>query len=403
MTQSDLDQAQEPCNRALPTLPDRIPVFFLSGFLGAGKSTLLNELLRDPAFHDTAVIINEFGDVPVDHLLVRRGETTIGQVSTGCLCCSGTADIRTTLHDLHSAATGQRTPRFSRVIVEMSGLGDPAPLVNALSADRHGTGTLYAQSVDGAFYLAGFITLFDVVTGAISVEHHFEALKQVVFADRIVLTKTDLAKGPDVATMLHELRALNASADLIDRQQADLPALFSPRPYAAVDRGEDVAGWLALEAALATEADHAGSSKATISRHGPGIRTFSITADKPLPDRRFQQFLTILRESAGPRLLRVKGIVAMEEAPDHPLVVHAVQHALSDPVRLDSWPDDDRRTRLVFITSGIDPGPVRALFAAVIDGTSFSFIGLFKRCGGALVAAFSRRLNDLTQSPRELP
>ncbi len=382
---------------------------FLSGFLGSGKSTLLNKLLSDPAFHDSAVIINEFGDVPVDHLLVRRGETTINQVSTGCLCCSGTTDIRTTLFDLHCAASADLTSRFSRVIVEMSGLGDPAPLVNALTASRSGEDTLRDRTVDSAFYLAGFVTLYDSVTGAMSVERHFEALKQVAFADRIVLTKTDLATDPralsNVAALPQELRALNASADIIDGQKADLAALFSPRPYSVVDRGDDVAGWLALEAALATEANHAFQSHAgeKTPRHGPGIRTFSIVGDQPLPKQRFQRFLSILQKSAGQRLLRVKGVIATEETPDRPLIVHAVQHMLSDPVRLDAWPDDDHRTRLVFITSGIDPEPVRALFAAVIDGVPFSFIRSFKRFHSALVASLNNKLTVLTNLSRKLP
>ncbi|WP_419913703.1 CobW family GTP-binding protein [Hoeflea sp.] len=401
--------AARPVGEASQPEGGRIPVYLLSGFLGAGKSTLLNRLLSDPAFHDSAVIINEFGDVPIDHLLVRQGETTINQISTGCLCCSGTTDIRTTLFDLHCAAIENTTGRFSRVIVEMSGLGDPAPLVNALSANQNRNGKVFDKTVDSVFYLAGFISLFDAVTGLASVEGHFEALKQVAFADRIVLTKTDLLSAldepADVAALSHDLRALNASADIVDGRDPDLSALFSPRPYSAVDRGEDVAGWLALEAALATEAGHASQSNAgeTNSRHGPGIRTFSIVADRPLPERRFHQFLAVLQQSAGQRLLRVKGIVATEETPDCPLVVHAVQHALSDPVRLDAWPDDDHRTRLVFITSGVDPEPVRALFSALIDQAPFSFIGSFKRFHGALTAFLDSKFTNLTTRTRKLP
>ena len=407
MAEVDPEPAVEQGKQAHLPLPDRIPVFLLSGFLGAGKSTLLNALVSDPAFHDTAVVINEFGDVPVDHLLVRKGETTINQVSTGCLCCSGTTDIQTTLSDLFSAAKSDPTIRFSRVIVEMSGLGDPAPLVNALSATKTSRGATEVADTLDVFQLAGFVTLYDTMTGATSVEHHFEALKQVAFADRIVLTKTDLVEDSrdqaNVSALREDLRELNASADIIDRQAANLPDLFSPRPYSAVDRGEDVVGWLALEAALATEDNHASQSSAVQSRHGPGIRTFSIVADRPLPDQRFQRFLSVLQQSAGQRLLRVKGIVASEEDPDRPLIVHAVQHVLSDPVRLDAWPDEDRRTRLVFITSEIDPEPVRALFSAAINQAPFSVIGFFKRHGSAFSALFKPKRTNLTKSPGRFP
>ncbi|MEM9631469.1 MAG: GTP-binding protein [Pseudomonadota bacterium] len=387
-------------------LPDRIPVYLLSGFLGSGKSTLLNAFLSDPTVRDTAVIINEFGDVPVDHLLVRRGETTISQVSTGCLCCSDTTDIRQTLLDLHSAASDDLTAGFSKVIVEMSGLGDPAPLVNALSENNNATRHQPNGAGSPEFYLAGVVTLFDAVAGATTVESHFEALKQIAFADRIVLTKTDLAErseaSPDCDALVAELRELNASADIVDRQTADLSILFSPRPYSVVERGEDVAGWLALEAALAQEAGHSSRLEEGKDhrRHGAGIRTFSLTSNTPLSERKFHHFLSLLQNSAGQRLLRVKGIIATEDIPEEPLIVHAVQHTVSNPVRLPAWPDEDRRTRLVFITDGIDPEPVRALFTAVIDTVPVSLTKSLKNMGEALLASMSRAFSLLTNPSR---
>jgi len=360
------------------TLADRIPVFLVSGFLGAGKSTLLNDLLEDAAFADTAVIINEFGDVPVDHLLVREGQTAISRVATGCLCCSGSTDLRATLFDLHCAGSTGLCPPFSRVVVEMSGLGDPAPLVNALVAGR-GSGTARRdQTVDRAFFLAGFVTLYDIINGPIVIDRHFEALKQVAFADRIVLTKTDLAIDPattaDVAALPAQLCDINASAPVVDRREVQLNELFAPRPYAADARGEDVAGWLALEAALAAETHHhAGDATASsANRHGPGIRTFGITRTEPLSDARFWRFMATLQQAAGPNLLRVKGIVAIAGDEGRPRIVHAVQHVASDPVVLDDWPDEDHRTRLVFITHNVDPAPVRALFHAAIEDEPLS-------------------------------
>ncbi|MEQ8481122.1 MAG: GTP-binding protein [Hoeflea sp.] len=381
-------------------------MFFLSGFLGAGKSTLLNEVLADAAFRDTAVIINEFGDVAIDHLLVRRGETTISQVSTGCLCCSGSSDIGATLFELHCAASGGLAPAFSRVVVEMSGIGDPAPLVNALITSRQNTDSLRDRTVGRVFDLAGFVTLYDIITGGISVERHFEALKQIAFADRIVLTKTDLAKDPatlsDIAALPQELARLNAAASIVDRREADLAELFSPRPYSLIEQGEDVAGWLALEAVLAADTPHGKGASQTerLIRHNSGISSFSIIHDGPVPESRFFQFLSVLQQSAGQHLLRVKGIVCLEGAPGQPLIVHGVQHVMSDPVRLDAWPDDDKRTRLVFITSEIDPEPVRALFSALIGGTSFEFSRLRDSMSNAIglpIARISSYLNNLSR------
>ncbi|MEM7463607.1 MAG: GTP-binding protein [Pseudomonadota bacterium] len=383
------------------TLPDRIPVFLLSGFLGSGKSTLLNAFLNDPEVQDTAVIINEFGDVPVDHLLVRKGETTISQVSTGCLCCSDTTDIQKTLSDIQIAALDGEIGGFSRVIVEMSGLGDPAPLVSTLSAREDVPHQLPSRAFQAQFYLAGVITLFDTIAGASSIESHFEALKQIAFADRIVLTKTDLSNKHDASldqdALLRELRELNASAEIFDRQTVEFSKLFLPKPYAVVDRGEDVAGWLALEAALALESRHDArpNEEITSLRHGAGIRTFSITRDEPLSETNFHRFLSILQESAGQRLLRVKGIIATENFPDKPIIIHAVQHSVSNPVRLDTWPDEDHRTRLVFITHGSDPEQVRKLFTTVIDAVPGSLTRSLKEIGDTLMAPFARTLSTL--------
>lgn len=361
-------------------ISDRIPVFFLSGFLGAGKSTLLNELLADPSFSDTVIIINEFGDVAIDHLLVRQGETTISQVSTGCMCCTDTTDLRTTLFDMYSAAQSGLTPRFSRVIVEMSGLGDPAPLINALMVKQTDNLSLSDSTVKQALQLSGFVTLYDIINGEISIERHFEALKQVAFADRIVLTKTDLAKDPatlsDIAALPQTLKEINPAAAIVDRQKTKISELFSPRTYSVSDRGEDVEGWLALEEVLAAqsmqETANTHHNDTSNSRHASGIRSFSIIHDELIPEKRFTEFMSTLQTAAGPKLLRMKGIVGVTEDAEHPRLVHAVQHCISDPVRLAAWPDQDRRIRLVFITNEIDPKPVHDLFSAIIGGTAAS-------------------------------
>lgn len=377
------------------TMPDKIPVFLLSGFLGAGKSTLLNQLLADSTFHDSAVVINEFGDVPVDHLLVRQGETSINQVSTGCLCCSGSTDLTKTLFDLHFAAFNGSTGEFSRVIVEMSGLGDPAPLVNALTKSESGKPSELDKAINNIFYLAGFVTLYDVINGAETLDNHFEALKQIAFADKIVLSKTDHLDESSAQTGLKAisegLRELNHNAEIVDRAEVNLADLFQPRPYSTLEQGEDVLGWLALEEAMSAEAVHGHqkeNSETQVQRHGSAIRTFSIVSDGPTEVERFHQFLNILQNSAGARLLRVKGIVATKEDPDRPLVIHAVQHLVADPVRLENWPDEDRRTRLVFITNGVEPKPIRELFAAMIESNGSSFGSLFQRLGRQVAGLF---------------
>lgn len=378
---------------------DKRPVILLTGFLGAGKSTLLNALLRDPAFADTAVIINEFGDISIDHELVRVGERETSldlmRSTTGCLCCAAGSDIRVTLFDLHEAARVGLAPAFARVVVETTGLADPAPLVHQLIPGGAIALGLRDHVVARSFELAGLITAVDIVTGEISIENHFEAGKQIAFADRIVLTKTDLAKDPasirDVIGLKDRLRMINASAEILDRHQAgfNLAALFSPRLYAPAGLGEDVLGWLALEEAVQARPSTHGANSPGFDRHGGRIRTFAITRETPITRAGYRRFVEALRNSAGPRLLRVKGLVAFEDEPEKPRVVHAVQHVVFMPQVLDGWPSDDRRSRLVFITDGIDEKPVRELFEAILDDRPSKLCRVLSALSVALAGAYS--------------
>jgi G3E family GTPase len=263
----------------------KAPVFVLTGFLGAGKSTLLNRLLVDPDFADTAVIINEFGDVALDHDLVRVGETQIARTTTGCLCCTIGSDVRSTLHELHVLADAGEIA-FDRVIIETTGLADPAPLVNQLIPGGARASGLRDHLVARNFQLAGVVTLVDIVTGELSIENHFEAAKQVAFADRIVLTKTDLAHDPasmrDIDNLRARLRTVNAVAPVSDAHGAgfDPGELFQPRAYAPATLGDDVIGWLALERQFAANPSTSG---ARTGERGP--HPSPVTADVYAPSR----------------------------------------------------------------------------------------------------------------------
>ncbi|QND61581.1 CobW family GTP-binding protein [Mesorhizobium huakuii] len=393
---------------------DKIPVFVLTGFLGAGKSTLLDRLLADPAFCDTAVIINEFGDVALDHDLVRVGETQVARTTTGCLCCTIGSDIRSTLHELHVLA-GAGEISFDRVIVETTGLADPAPLVNQLmpgGSPAFGLRDhLVARNfvVERNFELAGVVTLFDIVTGELSIENHFEAAKQIAFADRIVLTKSDLASDPaslrDIESLRARLAALNPAAPIDNSHQSgfDPAELFQRRVYAPASLGDDVIGWLALEEAIRGDGGHGSNGTAKpgaspFARRGGRIRTFAITRESPIGRDAFQTFLGLLSMSARPRLLRVKGLLHDRDEPQRPRVIHAVQHVVYPPAILDGWPSADRHTRLVFITDGIDPEPVRQLFEAALDGKPIKAGRALRQLASAVAETFRSGATQLARA-----
>jgi G3E family GTPase len=341
------------------------PVIVLSGFLGAGKSTLLNDLLSDPAFGDTALIINEFGDISIDHDLVRVGEREMMVTTTGCLCCTAGSDVRTSLFELHEGVQRQLGRSFSRVIVETTGLADPAPVVNQLIPGGAPAVGLRDHAVARRFRLAGFVCVVDVLAAEQTLDQHFECLKQIAFADRVVLTKTDLAENPP-EELLRQIADINPAADVDDRHASefDIARLFEAREFATAERKEDVEDWLALDRVLAAEQSgaHATASK---GRHAGRIQTFSIVRDAPVSQADFDGFLLLLQSAAGDRLLRVKGLVAVSDDVDRPILIHVVQHTVYPHVRLDQWPSEDRRTRLVVICRDIDPEAVQKLFDAL--------------------------------------
>jgi G3E family GTPase len=352
---------------ALRKAPTPIPVTILTGFLGAGKTTLLNVLLAAPELVDTVVLINEFGEIGLDHLLVEN--VVVGDdmllMASGCLCCTIRGDLIATLEDLLRRRDNNRITPFRRIIIETTGLADPAPVL---------------QTILGHPYLVlryainGVVTLVDAVNGAATLDAHIEAVKQAAVADRIVLTKTDLVGAGDrhrLVALRERLAALNPTAGILVAQngEATAAALLNCGPYDPSGKIADVAAWLNAEALADTPSHHRSHDPHRAHAHDPNrhdasIRAFCLTAEEPVAPAAFDAFLAMLRAAQGPQLLRVKGIVALSDDPARPIIVHGVQHVFHPPVRLERWPDDDHRTRLVFIVKDLSRDFVERFFSA---------------------------------------
>jgi G3E family GTPase len=309
-----------------------IPVTVLTGFLGSGKTTLLARLLRSPELARTAVIVNEFGEVGIDHDLVETSDESFVQLTTGCLCCRVRSDLVLTLQDLAARRASGEIPAFERVVIETSGLADPASILQALMTDP-GVAEIYG--------LHNVVTTVDALLGAATLQRHEQSVRQAAVADLLVLTKVDLAPS---GSLVGELGRLNpgalvcegtiAPAELLDGQVHDTVARMA-------QLGAHAAG-----------------------RHVEGMTSISFVRDEPISAVALALFLQALAEHSGEGLLRMKGIVHVRENPAQPAVIHGVQHVFHPPQWLDAWPGDDRRTRMVFIGSRV---PSARWAAALLD------------------------------------
>lgn len=340
----------------------KVPVSVLTGFLGAGKTTFLNALLADPKLANTAVIINEFGEIGLDHLFVETVDEGIIELSSGCLCCTIRGDLVETLNDLEDRMKAGTTNALDRVIIETTGLADPAPILQ----------TIMQLSDTGPYVLDGVVTLVDAVNAGSTFDAHSEARRQVAVADRLVLSKTDLlVSDADRNQVTARLRELNPMARLFDTQKPDglvASDLFRTTPEQMADKAGLIRDWLGdhQEVAHSGHGHHHGPEGHDVNRHDDKIRAFTLATDEPVSSRAFQMFVELLSSAHGPHLLRVKGIIQLEEKPDTPLVLHGVQHIFHPPVFLDRWPDSDHRTRLVFITYDLEESFVSKLFDAFV-------------------------------------
>jgi len=349
-----------------------IPVTLLTGFLGAGKTTLLNHLIRDPGMGRVAVIINEFGDIGLDHDLIEEATEEMVLLQSGCLCCTIRGDLVTAmLALLRRQAAGEVT--FDRVVIETTGLADPAPILHTLLVERE-----LAQ----AFRLDGVVTTACAATGPRSLDTQFEAVNQIALADRIVLTKTDLVTPPELRRFEERLAQINPGAARITAEHGRVPpgvlfningmhdkaapdqtlawvnaaayALSKPTvPAQPIGSGNPAYGLFAPNPAADPFASlsmgfHRPAPTAPVSLHDTRINSVSITIDDPIPADLFDFWLDTLIALRGPNILRIKGIVHVEGIP-HPFAFHGVQHIFHPPVSLPHWPEGDRKSRIVVI------------------------------------------------------
>jgi G3E family GTPase len=344
-------------------VPDFTPVNLVSGFLGSGKTTLLKRMLASPALADTAVLINEFGEVGLDHELIGRIDENTVLMQSGCLCCTIRGELADAIKSLHSRRARGEIPVYRRLMIESTGLADPLPILTTITAE---------PALRHHYRLGLVVTTVDAVNGMGHLDRQPESMKQAAVADRLVVTKTDIADSRATADLVARLRRLNPAAPVRFAADEDLDPeeLIGRDLFDIATKSLEVTRWFEEEAELRIDDDdhahgHPHARAHDPNRHGDDIRAFSFVFDEPIDWTAFGLWLSALLNRHGEAILRVKGIlsVAGESAP---VAVNGVQQLVHAPTHLAGWPSGDRRTRIVFICKGLGEAPIRRSFSAFV-------------------------------------
>jgi G3E family GTPase len=334
-------------------LASKIPVTIITGFLGAGKTTLVSKLIQHPDMNRVAVVINELGEIGIDNDLVSMSSENISLLSNGCICCSVRTDMQETMRELFAKRMVGEIPEFDRIIIETTGLADPAPILQTLLSDA---------LFEAQFRLDGLVTLVDGFNGLMQIEQQMETCKQIAVADLILITKSDLLESSGKQALEHAIRSLNPQAPMLFVLNGEIePKRLMNLGLASSRSVEKTLGFLGslLESNNESTDSYLGDFA---KRHNQGIKTVSLRFQDPFSWEAASAALELLTNLRGSDMLRVKGIMNID---GKPVVIQGVQHIFHPPVTLDKWPSDDHDTRIVFITKNIEAELIKSLFNAV--------------------------------------
>jgi G3E family GTPase len=344
-----------------------IPVNVITGFLGSGKTTLLQRLLAAPQLSDTAVLVNEFGEVGLDHHLLQQLDDEIVLLRSGCLCCTIRGDLSAAMHDLYTKRERGEIVPFRRLVIETTGLADPVPILSTIMSE---------PVLRYHFRLGNVVTTVDAANGLTNLEHQSESVKQAAVADRVVITKTDIADSITVRELSRRLEQLNPSALQLQTAPSvaiDPDLLLTRDLYDLHGKAEEVRSWLAIERQEAdTPAPH--FHHLDVNRHDARIHAFCLRFQRPLDWAAFGIWLAMLLHCHGSDILRVKGLLNVGTN-SGPVVIHGVQHLVHPPDHLPAWPDDDHNSRVVFIVRGLGRDVIERSLAAFALETAEAQVG----------------------------
>ena len=333
----------------------QIPVTVITGFLGSGKTTLLSSILKKKEMQKTAVIINEFGEIGLDHALIEHTDENIVELQSGCICCTIQGDLNKTLIDLFDKMMNGKVSSFNRVLIETTGLANPVPIIHTLMSSIE---LIRIYSLDGV------ITVVDSVNGEKTLDLHEESLKQLALAEKIILSKTDIVDKDEINSLIYRIKEINPVIKIVYSKFGNIPLeeIFGLGAYDPYKKSADVKKWLAAEKYKDKKHHHHHD----VNRHNENIRAFSMMSENPVNMIAFSFFRDMITAALGANLLRMKGIVNIA-GEERPAVIHGVQHIFHPVQWLETWPDNDRRTKLVFITQNIKKEQIEDFFLPLMS------------------------------------